>query len=402
MLAKTTDFLVIGGGVIGVNLALEVKRRYPGSRVVLIEKEDHCGAHASGRNSGVLHAGFYYTADSLKARFTREGNQRLTRYCEERGLRIKKCGKLVVARNDSELAGLEELLRRARKNEVELHDITEREAREIEPRVKTHRKALWSPTTSSVDPSEVMANLVGDARAAGVEISTGTMFVTADRGGVVTSRGRVSPGCVINAAGLYADKIARAFGFSHDFRILPFKGLYLYSPEKDALRTNIYPVPDLNNPFLGVHYTITADGKIKIGPTAVPAFWREHYNGWRNFRFAEFAEIVGRELAMFLRNDINFRRLAFVELQKYSKSNMVRLAKELVDDSSNPGAWTWGNPGIRAQLVNIRERRLEMDFRYEGDKKSFHVLNAVSPAFTCSMPFAEFIFQQLESVRVAA
>ncbi len=403
MLKGTTDFLIIGGGVMGLNLALEAKRRHRSSRVLLIEKEKQCGAHASGRNSGVLHAGFYYTADSLKARFTREGNQRFTRYCEERGLKIKKCGKLVVARDETELVGLDELLRRGRKNNVELHEITEREARRIEPRVKTYQKALWSPTTSSVDAAEVMASLVGDARAAGVEILTDTAFVAVERDGVVTNRGRISAGGVINAAGLYADKIARAFGFSRDYRILPFKGLYLYSPEPGgALRTNIYPVPDLDNPFLGVHYTLTVGGKIKIGPTAVPAFWREHYNGWENFRFTEFAEVVGRELAMFVRNDIDFRGLAFRELKKYFKSNMVRLAKDLLEGVPPSDRWSWGKPGIRAQLVNIRARRLEMDFRYEGDQKSFHVLNAVSPAFTCAMPFAEFLFEQLECGKLAA
>lgn len=400
MLKGTTDFLIIGGGVIGLSLACEAKRRHPGCRVVLIEKEDRCGMHASGRNSGVLHAGFYYTADSLKARFTREGNRRLTQYCEERGLRIKKCGKLVVARDQSELSGLDELLVRGRKNGVELYEVTQREAWEIEPRAKTHEKALWSPTTSSVNPAEVIASMVADARAAGVEIETGTAFVANDSNGLITNRGRIAFGCVINAAGLYADKIARAFGFSRGYRILPFKGLYLYSPDPpDSLRTNIYPVPDLNNPFLGVHYTLTVDGKAKIGPTAVPAFWREHYAGWENFRLAEFAEIVGRELAMFARNDINFRSLAFRELQKYFKTNMVRLGKVLVEDSSASESWVWGKPGIRAQLINIRERRLEMDFRYEGDQKSFHVLNAVSPAFTCSMPFAEFLFERLERAR---
>ncbi|HEY8555434.1 MAG TPA: L-2-hydroxyglutarate oxidase [Burkholderiales bacterium] len=402
-MTTTADFLVIGGGVIGLNLALEAKRRYPGSRVVLIEKEDRCGAHASGRNSGVLHAGFYYTADSLKARFTREGNLRLTRYCEERGLRIRKCGKLVVARDERELAGLEELLRRGRRNGVEVHELTAREARAIEPRVRTYDKALWSPTTSSVDPAEVMESLVGDARAAGIDIRTATAFVERDAAGVVTTRGRIAAGCVINAAGLYADRIARAYGFSRDYRILPFKGLYLYSPEPDgALRTNVYPVPDLNHPFLGVHYTVAVDGKIKIGPTAVPAFWREHYAGWQNFRLAEFGEIVGRELAMFLRNDIGFRRLAWTELQKYFKRNMVRQADALLTGNPPASAWRWGKPGIRAQLVNTRERRLEMDFRYEGDRSSFHVLNAVSPAFTCSMPFAEFLFDRLEEGRLAA
>src|SRR6266566_1588835 len=142
--SATTDFLVIGGGVIGLNLALQAKRRHPQSHVTLIEKEQDCGSHASGRNSGVLHAGFYYTADSLKARFTREGNRLLTDYCAARGLRINRCGKLVVARNETELAGLQELFRRGKTNGVELYELSEREAREIEPRVKTFRQALFS------------------------------------------------------------------------------------------------------------------------------------------------------------------------------------------------------------------------------------------------------------------
>jgi len=399
--SPTTDILVIGGGVIGLNLALEAKRRHPASRVTLIEKENRCGMHASGRNSGVLHAGFYYTAESLKARFTREGNERLTRYCEEHGLRIRRCGKLVVARNEADIAGLEELLRRGERNGVTLHEMSEAQARAIEPRAKTCRKALWSPSTSSVDPAEVIESMVEQARRAGVGISTATAFVSADDQGVLTTRGRISAGYVINAAGLYADTVARAFGFSRDYRILPFKGLYLYSPEVDALRTNIYPVPDLDHPFLGVHYTVTVDGKVKIGPTAVPAFWREHYGGFDNFALRDFAEVVGRELTMFARNDFGFRRLAGRELRKYFKGTMVRLASELVEAPPPARAWSWGKPGIRAQLVNIRTRALEMDFRYEGDRRSFHVLNAVSPAFTCALPFCEFLFDRIEDLRRA-
>ncbi len=401
--SQTTDFLIVGGGIIGLSLAREAKRRYPSSRVIVLEKEKQCGEHASGRNSGVIHAGFYYSSDSLKARFTRDGNRRLTEYCRERGLRINRCGKLVVVKEESELVGLEELLRRGKRNDVELHEVTEKEAKGIEPRVKTYVKALYSPTTSSVDPSEVMASLVKDARHANIEISTDTAYRGFAGGKVITTKGNFSPGYVINAAGLYADKIARHFGFSRDYRILPFKGLYLYSTEPPgALRANIYPVPDLNNPFLGVHYTITVDGKIKIGPTAIPAFWREHYRGIGGFRLDESLEIVARELGMFLRNDFNFRPLALSELQKYSKSRMVAQASRLITDVTVKNYLKWGPPGIRAQLVNIRERKLEMDFRYEGDCRSFHVLNAVSPAFTCAMSFSEFLFDNIEKKMQAA
>ena len=400
MAANTCDFLVIGGGVIGLCLALEASRRYPTSRVTIIEKEAMCGWHASGRNSGVLHAGFYYTADSLKARFTRDGNRALTTYCEERGLRINKCGKLVIARHADDLPGLDELLRRGRANGVELHAISRNEAEEIEPRVKTHERALFSPTTSSVDPREVMASLVRDAQAASIEILAGTRYLGQGQNGVMTSKGGIAAGYVINAAGLYADRIARDFGFARDYRILPFKGLYLYANEgANAVRTNIYPVPDLANPFLGVHYTVTADHKVKIGPTAAPAFWREHYTGIANINLVELGEIVAREAGLFLRNDFGFRHLALSELRKYSKKRMVSMAACLATGVDPRNYTDWGRPGVRAQLLNIRERRLEMDFRFEGDDRSFHVLNAVSPAFTCSLPFSHYLFDRIERLR---
>lgn len=395
--STTADFLIIGGGIMGLNLALEARRRHPAARITVLEKESQCGRHASGRNSGVLHAGFYYTADSLKARFTREGNRLLTAYCQERGLRVNTCGKLVVTRNPAELSVLDELLQRGRRNQVELHDITDTEARHIEPRVRTYYRALFSPTTSSVDPIEVMQSFARDAAAAGITVLTGVAYRGRAGDDILTDRGRISPGYVINAAGLYADRIARDFGFSQDYRILPFKGLYLYSSEPPgALRTHVYPVPDLQNPFLGVHYTVTVDGRIKIGPTAIPALWREHYSGLGGFRLGEAVEVIGRELAMLARNDFNFRALAAHELRKYSRTTLVSLASQMASGVDRKDYRKWGSPGIRAQLVNIRTRKLEMDFRHEGDRRSFHVLNAVSPAFTCAMPFAQYLFTQVE------
>lgn len=398
MMTTTSDFLIIGGGVIGICLAREAKRRYPAARVTIIEKEKNCGAHASGRNSGVLHAGFYYSADSLKARFTRDGNSEMTAYCQERGLRINRCGKLVVARNDADLPGLDELLRRANTNGVELHDISRKQAEDIEPRVRTHERALFSPSTSSVDPSEVMQSLTRDARLLGVNIETGRAFRRRDATGLIhTSRGTIAAGYVVNAAGLYADTIARDFGFSRDYRILPFKGLYLYSNEPaGSMRTNIYPVPDLHNPFLGVHFTLAVDGRVKIGPTAIPAFWRENYRGFSNFSAREMFEITGLELGLLWRNESGFRRLALTELSKQSRAKMVKLASDLATGVTERNYANWGKPGIRAQLYDLKRRRLEMDFRFEGDARSFHVLNAVSPAFTCALPFTRHLFDEIE------
>lgn len=395
----TADFLIIGGGVIGLNLALQARHRYPDAHIKLIEKEPDCGLHASGRNSGVLHAGFYYTVDSLKAKFCRDGNRALTQYCEERGIALNRCGKLVVARNTDELATLRVLLDRGRANGVEVHELDFKQAQEIEPRVKTFERVLFSPATSSVDPKAVITALLNDARAAGIEILTGTAYLGHKGNIVSTTTERIAAGYVINAAGLYADKIARDYGFSCDFRIIPFKGLYLYCNEPmGAIRTHIYPVPDLRNPFLGVHFTVTAHGRYKLGPTAVPAFWREHYQGLGNFNLQEMFEIVLREAGLFLHNDFNFRRLAFEELAKFSKMRMVKLAAELATGVQLANYTKWGLPGIRAQLFDLKKRKLEMDFRYEGDAKSFHVLNAVSPAFTCSMPFTAYLFDHIDAL----
>ncbi len=395
---NTTDFLLIGGGIIGISIARELKSRYPDSSVCILEKESKCGLHASGRNSGVLHAGFYYTADSFKARFTREGNQRLTEYCDAKNIKLNKCGKLVVAQNESELPWLDELMNRASKNSVPLESVTEEEGRAIEPRVKIYQKALFSPTTSSVNPKELVESLLSDAIREGVQIKSNSRYLgRTGKRSIQTSDGAYEAKYLINVAGLYADKIGRDFGFSRDHRILPFKGLYLYSDEPPgALKTHIYPVPDFANPFLGVHFTVTTDGKTKLGPTAIPAFWREQYEGWGNFNLNEFSEIIRRQAGLFLTSNFDFKALAIRELQKYSKPKLVSLASTLAEGVDIKHYRRWGPPGIRAQLLNIRTKMLEMDFFMEGDGQSMHILNAVSPGFTCALPFADYVCDQID------
>jgi len=326
MQTSSADFVIIGGGIIGISIARELKRRHSGASVCLLEKEPACGLHASGRNSGVIHAGFYYSADSLKAKFTREGNRLLTEYCESKRIPVNRCGKLVVTKNASELPQLDELARRGAANGVTLKTISATEAREIEPRVKTYERAIFSPTTSTADPMLVINHMRDDAIAEGVRIKQDAGYLRRKGGRVSTRSGEIEAGYVVNAAGLYADKVARDFGFSDHYRIVPFKGIYLYSDEAvGAFRTNIYPVPDLRNPFLGVHFTVTVDGHAKIGPTAIPAFWREQYGLLEGFGLAEFFEIVTRELGLLIFSGFDFKRLAVEELMKYSKPHLVSL-----------------------------------------------------------------------------
>lgn len=382
---ETADFLLIGGGIVGLSLARELRRRHPDCSVILLEKEKSCGLHASGRNSGVLHAGFYYSADSLKARFTRQGNLALSAYCREKGIPLNQCGKLVVAQNAAELATLDELYCRGQANGVPLRMLSAEEARKLEPRAITFERALFSPSTSSVDPGAVVGAMRSDALREGIEVREGVSYPCP-----------IDAGHVVNAAGLYADTIARRFGFSEHYRILPFKGLYLYSDEPaGALRTNIYPVPDIRNPFLGVHFTVTAGGHAKIGPTAIPALWREQYQGLENFSLPELLEISARGLGLLLFSGFDFQRLAWSEMQKHSARKMVSLAQALCKDVRPEHYTRWGRPGMRAQLLDLRTRKLEMDFVVQGDKKSTHVLNAVSPGFTCSLPFASWVCDQI-------
>ena len=362
------DFVVIGGGVIGISIARELRRRHGGARIVLLEKEARTGQHASGRNSGVLHAGFYYSPDSLKAKFTRVGNQRMTEYCESRNIAVHRCGKLVVTKDASELPRLEELYRRGVANGVRLEMIAAAEAKKIEPQCRTFERAIWSPTTSTVDPVEVMAALTADAEREGIEVRTGTPWSKP-----------FSAGYVVNAAGMNADRIARTFGFSQHYGIVPFKGRYLYSDVR-SLTTNLYPVPDPRYPFLGVHWTVTSHGDVKIGPTAMPSF-----------RAGALFDIVRTLLAT-----PDLRRLAVEELRKRTRAGMVARAATLVEGADVRNFRRWGTPGVRAQLFNRRTNALEMDFVVEGDAKSMHVLNAVSPGFTCAIPFAAYVVDRIE------
>jgi len=392
----TCDFLIIGGGIIGISIARELKACHPDCTILLLEKENQCGLHGSGRNSGVLHAGFYYTSDSLKARFTRQGNQQLTEYCKTKKLKINQCGKLVVAKNEKEREGLKELLLRGKQNGVELNEISEAEARDIEPKVKTCGKALFSPTTSTVDPTEVLSSLLKDAQNENIIIKVGEKYTGRKINTIQTQTGNYEAGYIINAAGLYADTIGKDFGFSKDYSILPFKGLYLYSTEPaGTLRTNIYPVPNLHNPFLGTHFTVTVDGRSKIGPTAIPAFWREHYSGLNGFKLEEFVDILLRQTSLFAFSNFDFKQLAWEEIQKYYRPRLVELASNLLKEVKLQNYKLWGKAGIRAQLLNVKEKKLEMDFVLEGDSKSFHILNAVSPGFTCALPFAEYVCEEI-------
>ncbi len=250
----TADFLIVGAGIMGLALAREIKEKDPAVRIAVVEKEPVPAWHASGRNSGVLHAGFTYTSDSLKALFTREGNRLWRDYCREKGLATNPCGKVVVARNEAEVEGIRELKRRGDKNGVEVTVVDERELAQIEPNARTCGIALWSPTTTTVDPGAVAKSLAADFASRGVQFFYGTPYRT-NLGNRRIRAGETvfSYGTFVNAGGLHADRIARDFGFARNVTILPFKGVYLEYEGATAhdrpVRTNIDPFPGLAQPF---------------------------------------------------------------------------------------------------------------------------------------------------------
>ena len=378
------DYLVVGSGIIGMTIAYELLSEDSLLTIAIIDKEDDVAKHASGRNSGVLHAGFYYTANSLKAKFTVDGNRLMKKFCNENNIFVKNTQKIVVAKDEKELEGIYELQKRAEINGVDTKVIGEEEVLKIDSNIKTYKKALFSPNTASVDPKEVCYKLRDILKEKSVDFFFNTSFEDCN----------LEYKYLINSAGAYADKIAQKFGLAKNYTMLPFKGIYLkYMTNKTDIKTNIYPVPNLANPFLGVHYTITNDGSIKIGPTAIPAFWRENYKGFSNFNFKEMIEIIYFETKLFIQNSFNFRKLAIEEMKNYSSKVFIQKAKDMVKNIGND--FKPIPAGIRAQLLNTKTNELVQDFVIEHGINSIHILNAVSPAFTCSFAFAKYVVNEI-------
>lgn len=394
---RTCDVAVVGAGIIGLAITRSLLARDPRLDIVVVEKEAAVGQHASSRNSGVLHAGFYYSPDSLKARFTREGNAALRRFCADHGIAVRECGKVVVTRSAAELPALDELARRGAANGVTLEVIDPDRLATLEPLARTVERALWSPMTAVADPGAVINALAAEVTGNGASVILGRQVRQLSPGRVrCAKRGAaddvIAARHIVNAAGLYADRLAAGSGLADDYVILPFKGLYLYGNwPAGRLQRHVYPVPDPRNPFLGVHLTVTPDGRAKIGPTAIPALGRENYQWLGGLRARDSAEIA-RGLIGFLTSDHHDGPgLIRSELPKISRAHMARQAAALVPAVVPADFTARGRPGIRAQLFHLPTRSLEMDFVVRGDEHITHVLNAVSPGWTSALSFAELV-----------
>ncbi len=393
---KSCDFLIIGGGIIGLTVANELILR-GFSNIAIIEKEDELGKHASGRNSGVLHAGIYYSPDSLKAKYCMQGNNLLTEFCKNNKLNLHKCGKVIVADSKEKLKGLEELKKRADKNGVEARFIDPKELWEIEPHAYTLEKAIYSPKTAVFDPLEILKALNKKIKTKeDCSISLNTAFISiTNNSEVLTNHGKIKYKFLINAAGNYAEKIAHKFKIGLNYKSIPFLGTYTELSEQSShlVNGNIYPVPDARNPFLGVHFTKGIDGKVYIGPTAIPVFGRESYSLFENLS-SESLSFLYRDVLMLLKS-APFRSNAISEVKKYFGKYLYQECKKLIPDLKKEDILASNKAGIRAQLVDWDKKELVMDFVVEKKENSVHILNAVSPAFSSSMSFAKYVVDQV-------
>jgi L-2-hydroxyglutarate oxidase LhgO len=390
---RTPDWLIVGAGIVGLTTALELGRRHPAARILVLEKEDRLGRHASGRNSGVLHCGIFYAPGTLKARVCAEGAARMRAFAAEHGIPCRRDGKVIVATRDQDLPGIDRLLANAAAAGVRAERLDEARVRALEPHATPHRAGIHCPDTAVIDAGAVLERLRALLAARGVEVRFASAVKAIDPAARTVRTGSETQafGFLVNCAGAHADTLAHACGLARDLALVPFKGIYhrLRPGRETLVRGSIYPVPDPVLPFLGVHLTRAISGEVYAGPTAIPALGRENYGALAGASLGESWEVLRRIAALYARDDHGFRRLVHAEVGRTFKPWFLAAARRLVREIESRDLVPSHKVGIRAQLVNLRTRRLEMDYVIERTEHSLHVLNAISPAFTTSLAFAE-------------
>jgi (S)-2-hydroxyglutarate dehydrogenase len=391
------DYCVVGGGIVGLATAVAILERQPGATLRLVEKEPGLGTHQTGHNSGVIHSGIYYAPGSLKARLCRKGAQATKDFAARHGIPVDVCGKLLVATDAAEVTRMDALYARSHANDVEVERLDATELRRREPNVQGVG-ALFVPATGIVDYSAIARAMCDVVRQRGGEITLGALVTDLVEGAdeVSVSLATTEPvraSQVVVCAGLQADRLARRAGIDVDFQIVPFRGEYYRLPtsRSDLVRHLIYPIPDPELPFLGVHLTRTIDGAVTVGPNAVLGFSRE---GYRKFSFDR------RDVADYLR---------FPGMWRVARANLRTGARELTNSVSKRGylrecrkyapSLTQHDlqpepAGIRAQAV-LRDGTLVHDFLFAETDRTLHVCNAPSPAATSAIPIGEMITDRL-------
>ena len=386
------DYVVLGGGIVGVSTALSLITKHPDKRILLVEKEESFAQHQTGHNSGVIHAGVYYEPGSLKAKFCREGLKETIKFCSLHKIPYQQCGKLLVATNDTELKRMKELYERCKSNDIEVEILNEKTLNEIEPNI-SGIGALLVKSTGIVNYKLITKKMSEQFESLGGMFLLNTKIINLkedeDKIQIITSNEIFSSRYLVCCAGLMADRIAKLLKIKINFQIVPFRGEYFKLPEKhnNLVKHLIYPIPDPTLPFLGVHLTKMIDGSITVGPNAVLGFKREGYSkfnfslkdSFQLLSFKGFHKVLMRNFKSGLyemKNSI-FKRGYLKEVQKYSP--LVKLN----DLQPYPA-------GIRAQAV-LDDGTLVHDFLFAESRRSIHVCNAPSPAATSAIPIGRYI-----------
>ena len=395
---KSCDYLIVGGGIVGLTIANQLAQRKFTSNIIVIDKEDELGQHSSGRNSGVLHAGIYYEPGSLKSKVCVSGATRLKEWMIDRGLSIKKCGKLIIPQRAELDPQLDNLFNRGKENGALISFVNAREIEKIVPDANiTSGRGLWSPNTSVVNPLDVINQLKKELIEAGVKIITSAKNWTLNRIGsqiTVDQNIQINFGYLINSAGLYADQVAQKFDVGNDYKIIPFKGIYwkLRRNSPFNINVNLYPVPDLNVPFLGVHFTPSAlNNSVSIGPTAVPAFGRENYNIFQNIQPLDAMLDLAFLGQQYFLNKGGFRKYVHEQALQGFPLLFLKAAQELIPNIKYFHIEPSRKVGLRAQLFDIKNKKIVKDFLCINGAKSTHIVSSISPAFTASFSFADLI-----------
>jgi L-2-hydroxyglutarate oxidase len=391
------DFIVVGGGIVGLATSLRILGARPGGKLVLLEKERSLGKHQTGHNSGVLHAGLYYKPGSLKAKMAVEGLRQMVDFCKNHKVPYEQCGKIVVATEQEELPRLEKLLERGTANGLKrLKKLGPEQIREMEPHA-AGLAAIHVPEEGIVDYGAVVEAMAGEIRRLGGEIRTGNSVEglrgAGGRWKIKTSTGEFEAKQVVACAGLHSDRLVSRSGMKPSAKIMPFRGeYYMIRKERQSLIRNlIYPVPDPQFPFLGVHFTRMITGGVEAGPNAVLALAREGYS-WRSINLWDLTESLS--FPGLWRFMLKYPSLCSYEIwrsisRKEFCRSLQKLVPEIQEDDLEPGS-----AGVRAQAMSADGALVE-DFSFVEGPGILHVVNAPSPAATASLAIGEHIVQRL-------
>ena len=391
-----TDIVVIGAGIVGAATAWKLSHRFPDKKILLLEKESACALHQTGRNSGVIHAGVYYQPGSLKARYCKAGLQATIEFCQQHKVAFDQCGKLIVATNELEMTRMEALFERTRQNDLDTHLISASELGSVEPNI-TGQGAILVKDTGIVDYPGMTRAMLALFEQNGGQVAFNQLVtdIKEDEKGIAlkSSDLHIRSAILINCAGLMSDRLINLQGLEKDFQIVPFRGEYFKLPEKykDIVRHLIYPVPDPDMPFLGVHLTRMIDGSVTVGPNAVLAMAREGYNKtdfslhdiWETLTFKGFWPLVRTHLKSGLQESKN----------SLFKSGYLKLVKKYCPQIQAQDLLPYPS-GIRAQAVTL-DGKLMHDFKFVESPSSLHVGNAPSPAATSALPIADAIIERV-------